>query len=671
MIINTYILNQLSSTELNILQSTLDNPVSENKVKATAVKLIFSFAIVVGILFSVLMSIFLFWNLPKITLIPPSLGIISAVLSLYLLRKRHFVVVKYILSIVPTYLVTMTSVYGKMYHFSANSLMFLVPNLLIVLLAISPIMFFGYFRKKELLISLGFLIPVWFLFRPVHRYFGIDFLQLPYNPDFYINVLVLFIGFVFLVFYSIVMLQKINYNAKRKLQENLLFIHSEKKVIENLNNKLTTQSNLYKILDLMSDTRDLNYILNEVLIQILKVEKLHLLDKGIIFLKNKKGTLNIAAQHNVEILLNSCKEIKPNECLCGKALVNKNSIFCNHVGHQHDIQPEGMQPHGHYVEPILGKNGSVIGIINVYISPEQEKDNFIAGYLTAVAKILSVKITNIRHNENLVIQKKQIETQKNIIDETYSSIIESLEYAQSLQKSLLPTKDELDDYFEEHFVIFLPKDTVSGDFYFANNSDNKICFGVGDCTGHGIPGAFLASNAIETLKKVSFYNQEAKPNVILEIVRTFNEQRFHKTRDLDHQDSMDAALCEYNIKEKKLYYSGGFVDLVIVRQGELIIRKANRNPVGVYPKKEIFELHTIDIEKNDVIYLFSDGVYDQFGPIGDKTKKLKRKEFHKWIVAIAHLPLLEQKQILYDKIVNWKQNLLQTDDITIFAVKVL
>jgi len=313
-------LNQVSTENITKINpqrkksSFLSDVKSSDESKSKGISLMLRFAIFESFSFLVLIVLFSFWDMPLETLIAPFGGIVVTLTAIYFIYSGRLTRAKYILSIIPPYLYTISSALAKANGFSANALMYLVPNLLIVLLAIIPVILFGYFNRKKLFISFVFLSPVWFLFKPIHEFFGVNFLDLPYLPKYFINILILFSGFFLLIFYSIMMLQRINYKVRIKLKKNLDLVENEKRTIQSLNEDLTLQSNLYEILNLMSDTRDLKYILNEVLVQILKVKKLHLLDKGLIFLKNKNGTLNIVAQRNVEILLETCSEVRQNEC---------------------------------------------------------------------------------------------------------------------------------------------------------------------------------------------------------------------------------------------------------------------------------------------------------------------------------------------------------------------
>jgi serine phosphatase RsbU (regulator of sigma subunit) len=257
-----------------------------------------------------------------------------------------------------------------------------------------------------------------------------------------------------------------------------------------------------------------------------------------------------------------------------------------------------------------------------------------------------------------------------------SSLLElnqSITYAQYLQKSLIPNQNTINRYFEESSYLFKPKDKVSGDFYFTHEVNNNLYFGVGDCTGHGIPGGFLAAMSIEAVKTVILKNGRNKPDKILNNLREIAKERFSINMDDKRSGSMDAAICMYDKETEKLYYSDGFINLLIVRNKEIIITPATKCPIGSYPIEYPFELHEIDLQKGDVIYLSSDGYVDQFGyPKGSeqtKPSKFKRKRFRDLLVEISHLSPAEQVLELKSSLNEWRRDVEQIDDITIFIAK--
>jgi len=435
--------------------------------------------------------------------------------------------------------------------------------------------------------------------------------------------------------------------------------------------ELLFQSNLYKILNITSKNKPLLFILQEVLDQLLTIEGLDIKHKGLIFLTNKKGVLEIAAHTDVDALLSLCSSVKKGQCLCGKVLESKQKMFCSHVDHKHDIIPPNMKPHGHYVVPIM-HNDNVLGVINIYIDVNQKKESKVETFLEAVANVLARKIISEKNKEQL--KKHQIEiAQKNkFIESTLHELNQSISYAQFLQKSLMPNQETINHFFKESSVLFLPKDKVSGDFYFAHEVDNKLIFGIGDCTGHGIPGSMLASMSVEAVKYLVETSHNKHPDEILTELREVAKKRFSINLHDKRSDSMDAIMCMYDREKDKLYFSGGFLDLIIVRNNkELIEYKGTKCPVGTYPVEYSFELHEIDLQKEDVLYLSSDGYIDQFGypEAKDKPTKFKRKRFRELLINISNLPCNEQVKILKETLNDWRKDIDQIDDVTVFIAK--
>jgi serine phosphatase RsbU (regulator of sigma subunit) len=238
----------------------------------------------------------------------------------------------------------------------------------------------------------------------------------------------------------------------------------------------------------------------------------------------------------------------------------------------------------------------------------------------------------------------------------------------------MPNQETINRYFTDSSFWFKPRDKVSGDFYFVQEAKNNLYFGVGDCTGHGIPGSILSVMSVEAVKSVLLNSNQEKPDKILEKLRIIAKERFSVNIHEKRSDSMDAAICMFNREENKLYYAGGFINLFIIRNNcELIEYKATRCPIGTYPVEYDFELHEITLLKGDVIYLASDGFVDQFGHDKNsnhtKSVKFKNKRFKELILSISHLDCNQQTDILKKMLEEWRGKVDQTDDITIFIVR--
>lgn len=263
-----------------------------------------------------------------------------------------------------------------------------------------------------------------------------------------------------------------------------------------------------------------------------------------------------------------------------------------------------------------------------------------------------------RTQEIMNEQIKLVRKQKN-------EITDSIQYAKRIQSAILPPLNLLDSQLKDHFVLYQPKDIIAGDFYWLSHTKGKILFAVADCTGHGVPGALVSVVCNNALNRSVREYELTKPGEILDKAREIVVQEFSKS-DEDVKDGMDIALC--SIEGQKLEYAGAYNPLWIIRNGEIIETKANRQPVGKQINPKPFTTFTIDLEKNDLIYLFSDGFVDQFG--GEHGKKFKAKAFRELLLNIQNESIIKQKELIHDTFKNWKGDLDQIDDICILALRI-
>jgi serine phosphatase RsbU (regulator of sigma subunit) len=259
---------------------------------------------------------------------------------------------------------------------------------------------------------------------------------------------------------------------------------------------------------------------------------------------------------------------------------------------------------------------------------------------------------------------------KLIFEKQRKEINQSLQYASYIQKALLPSDNVIIKYLPEHFIMYLPRDIVSGDFYWISKKGNLLYLAVGDCTGHGVPGAFLSILGISFLNHIVDKNLCITASSILNSLREHIMKALNQTGDESEQkDGMDLGICIIDFEFNKLQYSGAFNPLYIIKNRNKIIElSGDKMPIGVAAEIELpFNNHVIDLEKGDMIYLFTDGYVDQFG--GSEGKKFKYKQFRKLLLDINALPVNLQKDSLTDVFNNWKGNYSQLDDILIFGFR--
>jgi serine phosphatase RsbU (regulator of sigma subunit) len=243
----------------------------------------------------------------------------------------------------------------------------------------------------------------------------------------------------------------------------------------------------------------------------------------------------------------------------------------------------------------------------------------------------------------------------------------SLRYAQMIQRALMPDPAILKGRLKDFFILFLPRDIVSGDFYYAFRTRQKMCIAAGDCTGHGVPGALMSILGISFLNEIMQSDINLNANRILNLMREKIMQALHQTGNSnDAQDSIDIGLCIIDYSTGKLQYSGANRPLIMIRKGELTEFKPDKMTLGVAPVKEAsFTNNCIETQPGDLFYLFSDGFSDQFGEITDK--KFKYKHFKRIIHSFEVLPMAQQKQHLENAFNEWKGKAQQVDDVLVIG----
>ncbi|MCK4663973.1 MAG: SpoIIE family protein phosphatase [Bacteroidales bacterium] len=273
-------------------------------------------------------------------------------------------------------------------------------------------------------------------------------------------------------------------------------------------------------------------------------------------------------------------------------------------------------------------------------------------------------------NEEIIIHLEEIEKQRDVVTNQKREITDSILYAKRIQEALLPPDEVLDEALSEYCVLFKPKDIVSGDFYWLKKIENLIIIAVADCTGHGVPGAFMSMLGVSLLNETVINDDEIKANQILNQLRDKLKKSLRQSGKRGEQkDGMDIALCIIDTEKMKIQYSGAYNPMYLFRNNNIIEFQGDKNPVGIYIlEKESFTNHETDIQKGDVIYIFTDGYIDQMG--GTYNKKFLSGNFKKLLLNIHKNPMNEQKTILEKTITDWKKNKEQVDDILIFGMKI-
>jgi serine phosphatase RsbU (regulator of sigma subunit)/hemin uptake protein HemP len=310
-------------------------------------------------------------------------------------------------------------------------------------------------------------------------------------------------------------------------------------------------------------------------------------------------------------------------------------------------------------------------------------------------KAANIRLQNIIHEKTAEIvgqrdvlqqQKEEMEIQKEALQLKNTEITDSILYARRIQRALLPAEEKVSTNLPDHFVLFRPKDIVSGDFYWAkeNKPENLWYVAAADCTGHGVPGAFL------TMLGNSFLNEilsSGAPLTPAQVLNPLREKFIHELgqtgRTGENKDGMDVSLIRLNLKTLELQWSGANNPLWIINPNrshwpekavffgddmEGIEIKPDKQPIGYTDNPLPFTNHSVQLKKGDLIYIFTDGYADQFG--GQKGKKFKSRSLKKLLLSIQHLSLNEQKKKLEENFEKWKGDLEQVDDVCIIGVRI-
>jgi len=298
-------------------------------------------------------------------------------------------------------------------------------------------------------------------------------------------------------------------------------------------------------------------------------------------------------------------------------------------------------------------------------------------------EVQSIEVRNRLKNQQIAFAVEKAEKEKEIfqlrnvelkaaydeINQKNEEITASINYASRIQAALLPQKELMEKSLPDHFILFLPKDVVSGDFYWVTRIAERIIFTAADCTGHGVPGAMMSMLGISFLNEIINSNKVSEPGRVLDQLRMEVISALRQTgSEKEQKDGMDIALCAYDTESNVLEFAGANNPLYLVRNNSLEEIKADSMPVGYYEDiDEPFATRSINIKKGDMIYLFSDGFVDQFG--GPDRKRFKQNRFKDLIMENHHNPVPDQMIALENSFNNWKGKHGQMDDVLVIGVR--
>ncbi len=287
----------------------------------------------------------------------------------------------------------------------------------------------------------------------------------------------------------------------------------------------------------------------------------------------------------------------------------------------------------------------------------------------------SKKIIEQKHEE-VLFQKKEIQTQKDSLEDKNREITDSIRYAKKIQTAFIPSEEKFNSFFKDSFVLFQPKDIVSGDFYWVYQKKHLTFYVTADCTGHGVPGGFMTMLGLSFLDEIIIGKKCEEPSEVLDLLREKIITTLNQSGKVgESKDGMDISICCIDYQQMELRYAAANNNLYLVRKAagndqknELIELTADRQPCGYSDYAKPFSSHKISVSTGDCLYSFTDGYADQFG--GPNGKKFRYKQFEELLLQHAHLSFTTQKSHLYSAIQNWMGELDQVDDILVVGVKI-
>jgi phosphoserine phosphatase RsbU/P len=317
----------------------------------------------------------------------------------------------------------------------------------------------------------------------------------------------------------------------------------------------------------------------------------------------------------------------------------------------------------------------------IFLTSLTDNKNLITGFEVGahdyLTKPFNVEELLARVETHIQLKYKTDEIRKMnlLLEQKNHDITDSILYASYIQQAILPSRDILDEKVPDNFILYKPKDIVSGDFYWFKQIKNLLYIAAADCTGHGVPGAFMSILGILMLNEKVSRRRITPPNYVLTELRKKIKNTLHQYGQSQSNDSIDMAFCLINYDNDTLYYAGANFPLYLIRNNgtpdkvEFIVKKADKMPVGKHPNdNKSFTNHRIKLQHGDRLYIFSDGYFSQFG--GKKNKKFKVRRFQELLLSIQDKAMPEQQEILDQTIEEWRGINEQVDDIMVIGIQI-
>jgi len=308
--------------------------------------------------------------------------------------------------------------------------------------------------------------------------------------------------------------------------------------------------------------------------------------------------------------------------------------------------------------------------INLQDSVIKKQKLTIIGAIVGAILILLVALLMFKMFREKQRANKILEEKNELITLQKKEITDSIRYASRIQRAILPSDEILLQSLPQHFVLYLPRDIVSGDFFWLSQRGGKIVIVAADCTGHGVPGAFMSMLGVSFLYEIVNKEGIMQPASILNYLRDHVKNTLSQTGKRDEaKDGMDNSLCVFDPKEMKLEWAGAYNPLYLIRKGEFMEYKADKMPIAIHMNDHLpFTNNEIAVQKGDTFYISSDGYADQFG--GTEGRKFMSKKYKEMLLQIWDKPMDEQKEIILNAHLDWKGDHDQVDDILVMGVRV-
>ena len=369
--------------------------------------------------------------------------------------------------------------------------------------------------------------------------------------------------------------------------------------------------------------------------------------------------------------------LKIGEGIVGSVAKSKIGEIISDTNKDNRYLVDGLKALSEITVPII-HNGKIIGIID---SEHSEKNFFPPDdlkILTTIASMTASKLAQAFYEENLLsyqndlkelVHIKTLKLNKTLkeLEQQKLEVTDSINYAKRIQKAVLRTRSSAKEVLPNYFFYYKPKDIISGDFYLSEKIDDKIILAVVDSTGHGVPGGIISMichNCIKRAIKRVGLNDAAN---VLNETRDIIIETFDGSKE-EIKDGMDISFCILDLKNLELQYAGANISLYYIQNNKLHIVKPDKQPVGKHIQMLPFTNHKIKLKKNDTIYMFTDGISDQFG--GRHGKKFKQKQLREFILSNYTLDLKMQSQLIETAFEKWKGKHPQVDDVCIVGVKI-